>query len=80
MSQNARRTALAAMNEELEQLEILLHTQQQEQALYEVYSPPTYTQEVKEELTKSLEHLYREPSAESVDELTASPNKKKRFI
>jgi hypothetical protein len=73
MVQDARRIALAAMNQELEQVEIALHTQQQEQALYEMYgAAPTYPDEVKEELAKSLEHLYREPSAEPKGELQTS--------
>ncbi|WP_260445968.1 MULTISPECIES: hypothetical protein [unclassified Nostoc] len=55
IAQDARRAALSAMNEELEQVEIGLHTQQQEQALYEMYgAAPTYPPEVKEELTTSL--------------------------
>ena len=79
MIQDARRSALNAMNQELEQLEIALHTQQQEEALYEVYSPPTYPEEVVREVKTGLEHLYREPSAEPVDELTASTSRKKAF-
>ncbi|WP_017655685.1 hypothetical protein [Fortiea contorta] len=77
MIQEARRGALSAMNQELEQLEIALHTQQQEEALYEVYQTATYPPEVKEELTKSLEHLYQEPSADHVVELQASTSQKK---
>lgn len=79
MVDDARRVALRVMNQELEDVEIALHTSQQEQALYEVYgaSTPTYPPEVKEELTQSLEHLYSEPSAEHPDELTASTSQKK---
>ena len=76
--QDARRTALAAMNQELEQTEFALHTQQQEQALYEVYGDaPTYPPDVDRELKTSLEHLYKEPSAERTDELQTSTSEKK---
>ncbi|WP_445629071.1 hypothetical protein [Nostoc sp. DSM 114167] len=78
--QDARRAALAAMNQELEQTEFALHTQQQEQALYEVYGDaPTYPKEVKEELTTSLEHLYKEPSADRSHELQTSTSVTKDF-
>ncbi|MDZ7966890.1 MAG: hypothetical protein RM368_18240 [Nostoc sp. DedSLP03] len=74
--QDARRAALAAMNQELEQTEFALHTQQQEQALYEAYSDaPTYPPEVKQELTTSLEHLYKEPSADRTKETSTSSEK-----
>ncbi|WP_081603000.1 hypothetical protein [Fortiea contorta] len=79
MIQEARRGALSAMNQELEQLEIALHTQQQEEALYEVYAPSTYPPEVETELKTSLEHLYKEPSAERHDGLTTSTSQKKGF-
>ncbi|MHC5932518.1 MAG: hypothetical protein ACYTXM_43270, partial [Nostoc sp.] len=47
IAQDARRAALFAMNQELEQVEIGLHTQQQEEALYEIYgAAPTYPPEV----------------------------------
>ena len=78
MVDDARRLALLAMNQELEDVEIALHTTQQEQALYEVYgSNPTYPQEVVEELQKALEHLYGETSAEHPIELTTSTSQKK---
>ncbi|WP_414544294.1 hypothetical protein [Nostoc sp. CCY0012] len=70
MVQDARRAALLIMNRELEHIEIALHTQQQEQALYEVYG--AYPPEVKDELTKSLEHLYQEPSANHDHESSGS--------
>ncbi len=71
--QDARQAALRAMNQELEQVEIALHTQQQEQALYEVYgTAATYPPEVREELTQSLEHLYTEPSADHPSETSPS--------
>jgi hypothetical protein len=81
IAQESRRAALFAMNQELEQLEIGLHTQQQEEALYEVYgaSPATYPPEVKDELTKSLEHLYKEPSADYTGETSASTSDDKAF-
>jgi hypothetical protein len=80
IAQDARRAALSAMNQELEQVEIGLHTQQQEEVLYEIYGAvPTYPQEVREELTKSLEHLYREPSAENFVELPTSTSDDKAF-
>ncbi|MEH1789384.1 MAG: hypothetical protein V7L23_28340, partial [Nostoc sp.] len=76
--QDARRAALMAMNQELEQVEIGLHTQQQEEALYEIYgAAPTYPTEVKEELKTSLEHLYKEPSADRSGELQTSTSEKK---
>jgi hypothetical protein len=77
---DARRAALSAMNRELEQVEIALHTQQQEQALYEVYGATTYPAEVKEELQQSLEHLYKEPSADHPGELQASTSQKKALF
>jgi hypothetical protein len=80
MIQDARRTALGAMNQELEQVEIALNTQQQEQALYEIYgAAPTYQQEVHQELTQSLEHLYKEPSASHPGETSASTSDEKTF-
>ncbi len=81
MVADARRGALQAMNQELEQVEIALHTQQQEQALYEVYgATPTYTPEVKEELTKSLEHLYREENALDASATSTSTNQKNLYL
>ncbi|MEH1888778.1 MAG: hypothetical protein V7K92_04705 [Nostoc sp.] len=79
--QDARRAALTAMNQELEQVEIGLHTQQQESALYEVYgaSSTTYPPEVEQELKTSLEHLYKEPSADQTDELQTSTSDRKVF-
>ncbi|MEH2379181.1 MAG: hypothetical protein V7K27_09895 [Nostoc sp.] len=78
--QDARRSALAAMNQELEQTEFALHTQQQEQALYEVYgAAPTYPEEVEQELKTSLEHLYKEPSADYTGETSASTSDDKAF-
>ncbi|MEH2050911.1 hypothetical protein [Nostoc sp.] len=78
IAQDARRAALTAMNQELEQVEIGLHTQQQEEALYEIYgAAPTYPPEVDRELKTSLEHLYKEPSADRADELQTSTSEKK---
>ncbi|MHC5914878.1 MAG: hypothetical protein ACYTXE_28680 [Nostoc sp.] len=78
IAQDARRAALFAMNQELEQVEIGLHTQQQEEALYEIYgAAPTYPPEVDRELKTSLEHLYKEPSADRADELQTSTSEKK---
>ncbi|MEH2138893.1 hypothetical protein [Nostoc sp.] len=78
--QDARRAALAAMNQELEQTEFALHTQQQEQALYEVYGDaPTYQEEVDRELKTSLEHLYKEPSADRTEETSTSTSDEKAF-
>ena len=80
IAQDARRAALSAMNLELEQVEIGLHTQQQEQALYEIYgAAPTYPKEVKKELTTSLEHLYKEPSAVRTEETSTSTSHDKTF-
>ncbi|MEH1905853.1 MAG: hypothetical protein V7L04_31860 [Nostoc sp.] len=80
IGQDARRAALTAMNQELEQVEIGLHTQQQEQALYEIYgAAPTYPKEVKQELTTSLEHLYKEPSADRTEETSTSTSSEKSF-
>ena len=81
MIQDARRGALSAMNQELEQVEIALHTQQQEQVLYEIYgAAPTYTPEVKNELTKSLEHLYTEDSAEPLAPTSTSTYQKNLYL
>jgi hypothetical protein len=78
--QDARRAALAAMNQELEQTEFALHTQQQEQALYEVYGDaPTYPPEVDRELKTNLEHLYKEPSADRSGETSTSTSQEKAF-
>jgi hypothetical protein len=79
IADDARRVALLMMNRELEDVEIALHTTQQEQALYEVYgaSNPAYPPEVQQELTQSLEHLYKEPSANHPEELQASTSQKK---
>ncbi|MEH1781734.1 MAG: hypothetical protein V7L26_22010 [Nostoc sp.] len=78
IAQDARRAALFAMNQELEQVEIGLHTQQQEEALYEIYgAAPTYPPEVDRELKTSLEHLYKEPSADRRSELQTSTSEKK---
>ncbi len=79
MVHDARRKAIAAMNEELEDVEMALHTQNEERALQEVYgtSTPTYPPEVAEELYKALEHLYREPSANHPEETSTSTSAKK---
>lgn len=79
MVDDARRRTIAAMNEELEDVEILLHTQQQESALREVYGEvtPSYPPEVAEELCKALEHLYSEPSADRNEESSGSSSAKK---
>lgn len=77
MIQSKRRIALKVMNQELEDVEIALHTIKEEAALHEVYGVVTYPPEVKEELTQSLEHLYSEPDAEHPEELTTSPSQKK---
>ncbi|MHC5831445.1 MAG: hypothetical protein ACYT04_89645, partial [Nostoc sp.] len=64
----------------LEHIEIALNTQQQEQALYEVYgASPTYPPEVEQELKTSLEHLYKEPSAHYTGETSASTSDDKAF-
>ncbi|MEI1376609.1 hypothetical protein PQG02_18710 [Nostoc sp. UHCC 0926] len=78
--QDARRAALTAMNQELEQTEVALHTQQQEQALYEIYgAAPTYPKEVEQKLKTSLEQLYKEPSADHSSETSASTSNDKAF-
>ena len=80
IAQESRRAALTAMNQELEQVEIGLHTQQQERSLYEIYSDaPSYPPEVKQELTTSLEHLYKEPSAEQTGQTSTSTSNNKAF-
>ncbi|GBG20356.1 hypothetical protein NIES4072_40330 [Nostoc commune NIES-4072] len=77
---NSRLKIIYFINEELEQVEIGLHTQQQEQALYEIYgATPSYPKEVREELTTSLEHLYKEPSADYSGETSASTSDNKAF-
>ncbi|MBE9050662.1 hypothetical protein IQ243_09590 [Nostocales cyanobacterium LEGE 11386] len=82
MIQDARRAALAAMNLELEQVEIGLNTQNQEQALYEIYGAAptqTYPPEVHQELIDSLNHLVQEPSADHPVEASTSTSEKKAF-
>ncbi|MBH8553327.1 hypothetical protein I8751_13270 [Nostocaceae cyanobacterium CENA357] len=80
MIQDARRAALRAMEQELEHVEIALHTQQQEQELYELYgAAPTYPPEVEQELKTSLEHLYKEPSADHAGVLPTSTSDNKAF-
>ncbi|PHJ56430.1 hypothetical protein VF14_25455 [Nostoc linckia z18] len=75
---DARQSAFMAMNQELEQLEIALHTSNQEQKLYRAYSAvdddATYPPEVEQELKTSLEHLYKEPSADHPGETSTSPS------
>lgn len=78
----ARASAFMIVNQELEQLEIALHTSNQEQNLYRAYGAvddPTYPPEVKEELVKGLEHLYQEPSADCEIETSASTSLTKDF-
>lgn len=70
--QSARTLALEAINQDLEQLELALHTHNQEEALAEAYAP-----EVKQELERSLEHLYSEPSASHPSELQTSTSERK---
>jgi hypothetical protein len=81
--EEARQSAFMIMNQELEQLEIALHTSNQEQNLYRAYGAvddePTYPPEVKEELVKGLEHLYREPSADCETETSPSTSLTKDF-
>ncbi|MBW4644778.1 MAG: hypothetical protein KME23_17745 [Goleter apudmare HA4340-LM2] len=80
MVQDARRAALNAVNQELEQTEIALHHWQQEESLKEVYgATATYPPEVKQELTESLEHLYKEPSADHPQETYTSTSHTKAF-
>lgn len=73
--QDATRIALDVMNQDLEQLQIALHTHAQEIALTESYSP-----EVKQELTTALEHLYNEPSADESAETSASTSDKSYYL
>ncbi len=51
------------MNTELEQVQLALEAHTQQQALHEYYG--TSSPEVKEEVRKSLEHLYNEPPAKN---------------
>ncbi len=79
--QQARRGATAAMERELEQVDLALHAYSQEQALREMYGiNPTYTPEVREELEKSLEHLVQEPSASRPDSTSTSTSRKNLYI
>lgn len=81
MIQEFRRTALKVTNDHLEDVEIALHTQQQAEALYEIYgAAPTYPPEVRDELTKSLEHLYREESANYGEQLPTSTSAKSLYL
>lgn len=79
--QEARRGAMAAMNQEMEVVDLSLQAYSQEQALREMYGiNPTYTQEVREELEKSLEHLVQEPSASHPVSTSTSTSQKNLYI
>ncbi len=66
----SRNGAIAAMNLEIEQMQLALEAHTQQQALHEIYG--TSAPEVKEEVLKSLEHLYHEPSAKNETETSTS--------
>ncbi len=66
----ARNGAIAAMNLEIEQLQLALEAHTQQQALHEIYG--TSGAEVEEEVRKSLEHLYNEPSGKNKVETSTS--------
>lgn len=79
--QEARRGAMAAMNQEMEVVDLSLQAYSQEQALREMYGiNSTYTPEVREELEKSLEHLVQEPSASRPGSTSASTSRKNLYI
>ncbi|MDZ8083422.1 MAG: hypothetical protein RMX65_022790 [Nostoc sp. DedQUE01] len=80
--EEARQAAFTIMNQELEQLEIALHTSNQEQNLYRAYGATenaTYPPEVEQELKTSLEHLYKEPSADRPGETSTSTSLTRGF-
>jgi ferredoxin-NADP reductase len=79
--QESRRGAMTAMNQELETVDLALQAYSQEQALREMYGlQPTYSPEVREELEKSLEHLYNEQSAVKTVDTTTSTSRKNLYI
>jgi hypothetical protein len=79
--QEARRGAMAAMNQEMEVVDLSLQAYSQEQALREMYGiNATYTPEVREELEKSLEHLVQEPSASRDGSTSASTSRKNLYL
>lgn len=79
--QEARHAAIAVMNQELEQVDLALQEHSQERALEEMYGvTPTYTQSVREEIEKSLEHLVQEPSVSHPVETSTSTSRKNLYI
>lgn len=79
--QEARRGAMAAMNQEMEVVDLSLQAYSQEQALKEMYGVmPSYSPEIRQELEKSLEHLVQEPSAEHPAESSVSSSQKQLYI
>lgn len=79
--QQSRRGAMAAMNQELEAVDLALQAYSQEQALRELYGVDgTYSPEVREELEKSLEHLYNNSPSESPTQTSTSTSRKNLYI
>lgn len=75
--QQARRGAFAAMERELEQVDVALQEYSQEQALHEIYGVKgSYTPEIRQELVESLEHLVQEPSASQQSSSSSSSSRK----
>ena len=73
----AEQAAVAAMNEELEVLELSLATEREEQNLKKTYFPEIYAPEVKEELVHSLEALFQEPSSDIPEKTSTSQSERK---
>jgi len=79
--QESRRGAMVAMNQELETVDLALQAYAQEQALREMYGVDgTYSPEVREELEKSLEHLYSDQTAIHPSETSTSTSRKNLYI
>lgn len=81
MLQQAQRGAMEAMERELEAVDLSLQAYAQEQALREIHGvSSTYSPEVREELEKSLEHLYNERSVVDTSPTSASTSQKTLYI
>lgn len=73
INEQALAGATEAMIHELQRVELALATHAQEEELKQQYAlEATYPPEVNQELKDSLEHLYKEPSASTTVETSAS--------
>lgn len=78
--QQAKRAASAAMERELEQVDVALQEHSQEQALYEMYGVKgSYSPEIRDELVQSLEHLIQQTSTLQQDTSSGSSSQKNLY-